>query len=233
MDRSDSTETRDATDRAVDAVLAWFDTDEARARASAMAGRWGLSGVDALAENVLHEARLRMWHRRQSPQLLQLDDAPAAYGTAVLKSVVARLVSGRDAGEDLPLHLTADEETSESSTSGAETGVDLDALRVAVEVVPAKELWVTAAALGWVTVTMFPDEIPSDAPSPRAGSPPHQARCWPALWFAGERTIFGSGGGAGDDARVRKARSRRIEAVLDHIERAREMYEFEMGRPRD
>lgn len=188
-----------------DDVLDWFRSRDAFRVAAALLRRRRLSADDATLDDVLADASVAVLARMRSPRPLVVDN-PAAYGTAVVRSVVRRVAQGRDRlVEELPGDIAVDECELSDPTAG-------DALRVAIESrADGTRPWLTSALLTYLTLSMHPDALPPHAPRPRAGSAPHQARCWPALWMAGERSLFPSGAG---DA-CRKARSRRIGQVME------------------
>jgi hypothetical protein len=167
-------------------------------------------------DDVLADAVVAVLHRMRSPRPLVVD-TPAAYGTAAIRSAVRRLAQDRSASVEGDRHLldevgrgTAQEPDRADVTAG-------DDLRVMVEAAGGRA-WVTSAALAWVTFAMYPAALPSGLPRPRAGAREDQARCWPALWLAGERDLFPDD--HGDDAAQRRTRARRIAAVLERLEQA-------------
>ena len=73
---------------------------------------------------------------------------------------------------------------------------------------------VVAAALAYVTLAEHPDVDLGALPAPRAGAHEHDARLWPALWVAGERSCL-PGADRLDGVATRRRRSRRMRAVKD------------------
>jgi len=200
-------------------VLEWFTTDEAAQQARRVAARWRLGGADALVENLLHEARVSVFKRQQSPTPLQVDN-PAAYGTTVIKSVVRRIAQGRDDVAPGPL--------TDQGVEDVALVVDqhpTDDLRTVVERLGDADLWVTSAALSYVTLRAYPEIDLDGVPSPLAGATPDQALAWPALWFAGQRDHFPRDGDSSRErARKNTARSRMVNKVLGRLETARVVF---------
>lgn len=207
-----------------DAVLAWFDTPDARRQATRLASQWGLGGYDGLAENVLHDARVAMWKRSRSDTPLEVD-SPGGYGTRVLRTVTRELAQGRARRPDeLPLEIEQPDPPPLDVTAG-------DGLRTVIERLSDSKAWLTSAALTYLTLSMHPDAEPDFTPRPKAGARPDQARCWPALWFAGVRDVLPDRGEDTDDhAARRRRRARRIDEVLDRVQAARVMYVSGMDR---
>lgn len=224
-----TTTTDDAPDGASfsgDDVLAWLGTDDARRQARRLARRRGLSGYDAMGDNVIAEAQLAVWNRMQSDRPMRVD-RPAAYGTVVIRSVLRQLAAGRDGPVELDRDpdvvgrvaqpeaegLTRAAQVSSADTTG-------DDVRLHLERLADDRPWVTSAALTYLILLMEPTARPDDAPWPRSGSTGDQARCWPGLWYAGEHELFDDGVDAADRARIRRTRARRIQVVLDRVQRA-------------
>jgi hypothetical protein len=195
-------------------VLDWLGTPDAARQAARLAARWGLTGYDALVDNVLAEARVALWQRMRSDRPLRVDNA-AGYGTAVIRSVLRHASRGRT--DDVPL-----EDTHPSAALGAELDGDAaaDGVRVHLEQLDDGRPWVTAAALGALVLLVDPDAVPPGSPWPRAGAREDQARCWPALWFAGERDLFDGVDDARADARIRRTRARHIAVVTERLQQA-------------
>lgn len=210
------------------AVLAWLSTPDARAQASRLARRRQLGGYDGDPGRVLDDATVEVWLRlARGP--LDVDN-PAAYGTRVIQSVLRRDSAGRD---DL-IGLHDDDLVDGPDAGGGDGGGDPtrgpagpsevavapeDDLREALDRLADSRPWLTAAALGWLALAGT-DTRPEGAPWPQGGSTLPQARCWPALWFAGEHDLFEAPLDAADGARIRRTRARRIDAVLRRIEAA-------------
>lgn len=217
-----------------DDVLDWFGTGEAHRQARTLARRRGLVGYDAMTENVIAEANVAVWQRMQSDRPLRVD-RPAAYGTAVLRSVLRQMAEGRDG----PVVLVDDPDAigrvpqpqgTDVTWSAAAPIADTsgDEVRVHLERLDDDRPWVTSAALTYLTLLMQPTARPDDAPWPRSGANEEQARCWPGLWYAGERELFDGGIDAADSARIRRTRARRIQVVLDRMQRAFALYALEL-----
>lgn len=223
-----------------DDVLAWLGTDDARRQASRLARRRGLGGYDAMTQNVIADAQVAVWHRMRSDRPLYVE-RPAAYGTKVIRSVLRQMAEGRDG----PVALLDDPDTIERVNDPASTD-DLwaatgsiadtsgDDVRLHLEQLDDDRPWAASAALTYLTLLMEPTARPDDAPWPRSGSTDEQARCWPGLWYAGERELFDDGVDAADRARIRRTRARRIQVVLDRMQRAFALHALELrSRDRD
>ena len=233
-DTADSPDTAGTTFTGAD-VMAWFDSDDAERQARRLAARRGLGGYDALSQNVLADARVSVWNRMRSSEPLRVDN-PAGYGTQVIRSVLRQLAEGRDGPIDLVGDHGALERTAApGGTSGewfpasvasfADTAGD--DVRVILEQLGDDRAWVSSASLTYLTLVMEPTARPDDAPWPRSGSTEDQARCWPGLWYAGERDLFDEGVDTRDRVRIRRTRARRIAAVLDRVRRAESTYQLE------
>ncbi|MFZ4434621.1 MAG: hypothetical protein ACOYOQ_15620 [Microthrixaceae bacterium] len=147
-------------------------------------------------------------------------ERPAAYGNVVIRHVAIDLVRGRRT-EPLLGDAELSSEAPENPTVWTEDTTAGDDLRVVIEHRSDRRLWLTSAALTYLTITMFPDARPPSAPWPQAGARPDQAACWPAIWLSGRRDVFPGGE---HDVRERnrraQARSRLIKQVLDHVDAA-------------
>ncbi len=220
-----------------DDVLAWLDTDDAASQARRLARHRGFSGYDAMTQNVIAEARVAVWHRLQSDQPLHVE-RPGAYGTGVLRSVLRQIAEGRDGRVRLVDDPDAfDRSTHTAGTDDASTDRSLfadttgDEVRVHLERLADERPWLTSAALTHLTLLLEPTARPDGAPWPASGSTEQQARCWPGLWYAGERELFDEGVDASDRARIRKTRSRRIAMVLDRVQKSLDLYATDRGAP--
>lgn len=209
-----------------DDVLAWLGTDDARRQASRLARRRGLGGYDAMTQNVIADAQVSVWHRMRSDRPLHVE-RPAAYGTKVIRSVLRQMAEGRDGSVQLiDSPVTIDGVSEPASTDdtwtapGSIADTSGDGMRVHLEQLDDDRPWATSAALTCLTLLMEPTARPDDAPWPQSGSTDEQARCWPGLWYAGERELFDDGVDAADRARIRRTRARRIQVVLDRMQRA-------------
>lgn len=198
------------------AVMVWFDTDDAERQVRRLAGRSGLSGYDALADTVLVDAKLRVW-RRLSTGVPLVVDHPGGYGTVVIRRVLRDLVADRDRYD--PLDRAAPATVDQDVPAEADVEV-VDELRSALEHLGGERPWLTSAALAWLTLTDHPDLRPDGAPWPQAGARPDQARCWPSLWFAGQRDLFDVPSDRRAAAAQRRTRARRIDAVLTRLREA-------------
>ena len=218
-------------------VMAWLDSDDAVAQARRLARRRRLDGYDAMPQNVLAEARLSVWHRLRSSEPMHVR-TPGGYGTMVIRSVLRRLAEGRDG--PVPLGLGSDAGDAAVDPNGdpaewvtAEPPIELpstaaDDVRLVLEQADDGRAWVTSAALSYLVLLVDPGARPDGVPWPLAGATPEQARCWPGLWFAGERDLFGDPADARDAARIRRARARRIAVVFDRVQRALATYRMEL-----
>lgn len=205
--------------RTGDDVLDWLRTDEARATAaSALRNRRLPTGADAV-DDLIGAATVAVLERLASSSAgpLQVANA-AAYGTTVVRRVLGRQLRGADvladpAARTVVLDTLAGEALGDPAAApgGADVG---DGARLAVEAVGAREPWVVAAALGYLTYTLHADAVPDGLPGPRAGSDPAHALAWPVLWLAGERRVFPRDDGTDPE---RRTRARRIARVLDHL----------------
>ena len=215
-------------------MLGWLGTGDAKRQARRLARRRGLSGYDAMTENVIAEAHVAVWQRMQSGRPLRVD-RPAAYGTAVLRSVLRQMAEGRDG----PVALVDDPDAIDRvpqpdgpdapwAAAGSIADTSGDEVRVHLEQLDDDRPWVTSAALTYLTLLMQPTARPDDAPWPTAGAREDQARCWPGLWYAGERELFDGGVDAADSARIRRTRARRIQVVLDRMQRAFALHALEL-----
>ena len=191
-----------------DDILDWLRTPTARARAARYVHLRRLPGGDALIDDLLSEATLAVLGRMQSPRPLVVESA-AKYGTAVIRSCVRRMVRGRDVPLEEILELAELVPEFEDPLAG-------DNVRTVLETMGTAEPWLASASLSTLVYLMHPSVLPEDLPSPKAGANAAQARCWPALWLAGEREVFPNG--KGDPQR--RTRARRIEKVQARLEQA-------------
>jgi hypothetical protein len=198
-------------------VVAWLGTGDARRAAGRLAARYRLAGWDAAPENVVAEAQVRVWQRLRSDRPLVVE-SPAAYGTAVIRSVLVALVRARArADAELPASVARRAEP-EPADDRDGAGYSVGELRDAVAAVPATgRPWLVDAALAYVDLTVGDRHPTPSAPQPRAGATPAQARAWAALWHAGQRDLF-----PGPDGDPRRRRARRVRSVLRHVRAAHE-----------
>jgi hypothetical protein len=222
--------TADATSRGAsftgDDVLAWLDTGDARRQARRLAMRRGLGGYDAMTQNVIADAQVAVWHRMRSDRPLHVE-RPAAYGTKVIRSVLRQMAEGRDGPVEMlddpdVLERMADPAAKDGlwAADGSIADTSGDDVRLHLEQFDDDRPWAASAALTYLTLLLEPTARPDDAPWPKSGSTDEQARCWPGLWYAGERELFEDGVDAADRARIRRTRARRIQVVLDRMQRA-------------
>jgi hypothetical protein len=135
-------------------------------------------------DDLISDTRTRIWLRlARNPDGLDAKN-PAGYCVQVMKNLIRDALQGQrrehltdiDPRVDQP--FVADVDGDDSS---------IDQLRIALEDLAEPPVWVTAAALNYVTLAAHPAVDIRGAPTPRAGANPDQARMWPALWFAGQR----------------------------------------------
>lgn len=186
------------------AVLDWFDGDEAVRRARKVVADRKLPAV--LADDVMQEARIRILTHVEPDAAI---DNPAAFGMRTIQYAIADLhrairrrpvetldadVAG--ASPDLPVALLADD------------------VRRALARRIAPRPWVAAAALAQTTFLLHGDvALPVDAPT--TDGTDRQIE-WAALWLAGEYGCFPLDG-ATEDAAMRVRRSRAITSVQQHL----------------
>lgn len=215
MTRTDQTDDPAASGERVLGWLVSGDGDhpgpsaEARAAARRSLQRCGFVPTDDLVDDVVGEAAVAVLRRAGSATPWDVEN-PAAYGTTVIANVVRHLTRGD--------HVPLEEASVEAPPPEVDEGM-VDDLRVVVEHSEARP-WLTSATLAYIVFAMHPAAVPPQAPWPRAGAAPRRALAWPALWAAGQRDLFP---GPDGDARA-KTRQRRIDDVLDHVERAYRRY---------
>jgi hypothetical protein len=216
-----------------DDVLAWLDTADAAAQARRLASHRGLAGYDAMTQNVLAEARVAVWQRLRSDEAL-LVERPGAYGTQVLRSVLRQIAEGRDGRvrlvgdpDDLDRSATVDGDDTAWTDHVPLADTTGDDVRVHLERLADDRAWLTSAALTHLTLLLEPAARPDDAPWPTSGSTEEQARCWPSLWYAGERGLFEGGPDAWSRTNIRRTRARRIALVLERVRSAMDLYEVD------
>lgn len=184
-------------------LLDWFGSSEARDVARRTAHRYRLYGYDAEVDTVLAEAAFAVWRRLQSPTPLTVR-RPAAYGTAVIRSVLVGVIRARSrSAAALPDHLdvphTADQLNNHT--------LDLTRSQVARASGPD---WLRQAAVAYVDLAVGDLVLTDAVPQPRSGATPAQARAWAALWIAGQEQLFPRL----DSTATRKARSRAVSRLL-------------------
>jgi hypothetical protein len=215
-------------------VLAWLDTDDAAAQARRLVRHRGFTGYDVMTHNVLAEARVAVWQRLRSDEPLHVE-RPGAYGTQVLRSVLRQIAEGRDGR--VRLVDDPDEFDRGAPVDGADATWTGDApladtagddVRVHLERLADDRAWLTSAALTHLTLLVEPTARPDDAPWPTSGATEQQARCWPGLWYAGERELFDGGADAWSRTNIRRTRARRIALVLDRVRAALDLHAVEL-----
>ena len=189
-------------------MLVWLQSSEARTVVRRTARKYRLTGYDVAEDTVLAEALHAVWRRMQSSDPLSVR-RPGAYGTAVIRSVLVRVVQRRAAGPDeLPTWL---EEQAETAVGDGDV-IDLR-VRARIERAATGPDWLGRAALAYVDLAVGDLILTDEVPQPRSGANPAQARAWAALWLAGLHELFPQP----DTAAVRQARSRRTRVLLAHL----------------
>ena len=189
-------------------MLAWLHSSEARTAVRRMARTYRLTGYDASEDTVLAEAVHAVWRRMQSPKPLSVQ-RPGGYGTAVIRSILVRVVDLRDRSPDeLPAWL------GDQAGAAVSDGQVLDLwVRARIERAATGPEWLGRAAVAYVDLAVGDLVLTDDVPQPRSGATPAQARAWAALWLAGLHQLFPQR----DTTATRKARSRRTQALLKHL----------------
>lgn len=202
-----------------DEAVTWLKSGAARRYASAQLGR---HGIRIPVEDVLADVTTLIWKRlRRGADTVDITNVPA-YCCTTIKRQVLQLVRG-EIGERRRRQIVEDQHRDDDAIAAplvqsVDSAVG-EALRSAVEATSGPIPTVTSAALTYLTLTEFPAIPVDDAPAPRAGANPDQARMWPALWFAGVRDgIFPDG--EQHDAAQRQRLSRAARKVSDALERA-------------
>jgi len=190
---------------------AWLASAEARAAAKKLLHQYGLG---ANPEDVTQDALFSLWQQLAKYPEHSIDSVPA-YCRTVMRNVVAKAAQGFEAVSFDESPDIEDQQMPEVESTLA------DDLRAALEAGSCAKPWVTAAALNYVTLAAHPSIDTHRAPLPLAGATPEQARVWPSLWFAGERSpgLFPTPGK--HSAAQRKRLSRAAAAVTTAIEWAK------------
>lgn len=187
-------------------MLDWLRSSEARGIVRRTAVRYRLSGYDADVDTVLAEAAHAVWRRMQSPDPFTVR-RPAGYGTAVIRSVLIGVITLRARGAaELPTWLSNQAEPATSSITVTML------TRARIKQAPGNG-WLQEAALAYVDLAVGDLVLADDIPQPRSGATPAQARAWAALWIAGLEELFPRH----DTAASRKSRSRKVNALLEHL----------------
>ena len=166
-----------------------------------------------LADDVLQEARVRVW--RQS---LTHEDPPDAFEAVARRAI-------HQAAQDLHrkawFRLPPDsiEELVHEPVGPSDVALPReleDPCRRVVASRLARRPWVGAAALNEITFRLNPDvPIPDGAPAPDAGDDDHRV-AWASMWLAGRFDCFPVSPDGDGDA-VRQRRSRALAAVADEL----------------
>lgn len=187
-------------------MLHWFRSSEARNAVRAMSLRYRLSGYDADEDTVLAEAAYAVWRRMQSPKPLAVRQ-PGAYGTAVIRSVLVRVIRDRSrTAAELPSWLSNQAEPPTDDHAGDPNTRSRLARAAGPE-------WLQLATIAFVDLTVGDLVVDNGTPQPRSGATPAQAMAWAALWNAGLSDLFPDH----DTTACRKARSRKVTALLEHL----------------
>jgi hypothetical protein len=190
---------------------AWLASAEARAAAKKLLHQYGLA---ANPDDVTQDALFSLWQHLTKHPEHSIDSVPA-YCRTIMRNVVTKAAQGFEAVSFDEAPDIEDQQMPEiESTLG-------DDLRAALEAGSCAKPWVTAAALNYVTLAAHPSIDTHRSPLPLAGATPEQARVWPSLWFAGERSpgLFPTPGK--HSAAQRKRLSRAAAAVTAAIEWAK------------
>lgn len=201
-------------------TIEWLLSDEALSYSRRLVTRAGL-GRD-LAEDLVQIAITTMIRWSRGPSARPLEN-PAAYGSAVVRNRLRRLLRGRkfDETELDESALGSDEldvgypEDTVEVQLHLDDGDAADPLRVALEL-QQQPAWVHSAALTFVTIAVHDSDDLAQLPSPLAGARSDQALCWPALHLAGHADLVVT---YASDA-VRRRRSRYIRRVLEAVNAA-------------
>lgn len=152
--------------------------------------------ADAVWQNIeLHVAR--------NPD--QTYENVRAYGRIVVRHTMRRVARGKLRQDDIDLTRL------EAKVRLTSTGLE-DSVRVHLER-QGGPAWLLGAALAYLTLVAYPDALPDGLPAPQAGAAPAVATGWPALWLAGVRDCFPSGG---SDTR-RGRRNRSVAAIRERV----------------
>jgi DNA-directed RNA polymerase specialized sigma24 family protein len=199
-------------------ALDWLHGDDAERGARRELERLRLPA--SLADDVLQDARLRVWRtgaRRSEPP-----ENPVAYAYRALQHAALDLYRRQ---RRRVAEVALDEPW--PGPDGTRSDVDVpgefeDGCRRAAHGALAVRPWAGAAALNLLTFALHPDvPIPPEAPRPDAGTDDQEAS-WAALWLAGKLDCFPAVGSA-EDAAMRKRRSRALDDAARHLRRAFEL----------
>ena len=163
-------------------------------------------------DELVAETRDRLWrYVRRNPDAV-LPDSVAAYCARTMRNVAVDHLRAHPAGRR-PVDTARRPEPVAPplvETDGCDLGERVRSLLECSGADPT----VVAAALAYVTLAEHPDVDLGALPAPRAGAHEHDARLWPALWVAGERSCL-PGADLLDGVATRRRRSRRMRAVKD------------------
>ena len=186
-------------------MLAWLHSSEARTVVRRTGTHVPPDRLRRREDTVLAEAVHAVWRRMQSPKPLSVR-RPGGYGTAVIRSILVRVVDLRDRSPDeLPAWL------GEQAGAAVSDGQVLDLwVRARIERAATGPDWLGRAAVAYVDLAVGDLVLTDDVPQPRSGATPAQARAWAALWLAGLHQLFPQR----DTAATRKTRSRRTQVAV-------------------
>lgn len=195
-----------------DAVIAWMNGPDARGFARSLLRTLGPVAadlVDDLVQEAVHAVLVR-FSRLDAPLFDGDVAAPKKYGTTVLKSKAADIMTGtiearnEVASFDELVERDADLEGLIALSGGADDGRLVDLMRMAVLAAPAGDT-VRSAALTYLALDDEPT-VPKGwgIPLPKAGANATERKKWPGLWLAGQHSLFDRD----DSVARRKKRSR-------------------------
>jgi DNA-directed RNA polymerase specialized sigma24 family protein len=202
-------------------MVAWLGTDDARAAARADLRRYGLDWYDT--DDLLHDVAVRLL-RADLPDRIENAVGYARRAVQLRANDVLRgdLVRDRHRAfvpvyDDEPDGADPTADLADPAAAAADdviANATEDAIRRALAMTLATtKAWIVAAALNTLTIRVHPDvPLPDDAPKPDIDDADKADR-WAALWLAGEADVFA----ADDGPAVRKARSRKLQAVDRHL----------------
>ncbi len=186
---------------------AWFRSDDASRCARTHARRCGVPPQDLLAET-----RARIWRHVDRRPACPLPTSVPAYCARTMRNIANDHLRARPR-DLLILDGGRWPEPVAPSFGHPETHDLGDRVRTLLETSGADPA-VVAAALAYLTLAEHPEVDLVGLPGPRSGAHEHDARLWPALWIAGERSCLPVDGLA-DDPAARRRRSRRMRSVKD------------------
>jgi DNA-directed RNA polymerase specialized sigma24 family protein len=207
------------------AMVAWLGSDDARAGARSDLRRLGLDWYDP--DDLLHDVAVRLLQAELPDHV----DNATGYARRAVQRRANDLLRGdlvRDRHRAfVPAYADEDDDRDPMGDVADPTAPDADVATDATEDAVRRALamalattktWTVAAALNTLTLRVHPDvQLPDDAPRPDIDDADKADR-WAALWLAGEVDVFATAADV-DGPAVRKARSRKLQAV-DQLLRA-------------